>query len=276
MTQNAKPARLTSLLLVEERLKEADYFAVRLLDDSDSTVLGYELNAFLSAARSVTFLLQKEMNGVEGFQIWWRTQQERLRRDPAARFFLELRNFSQKEGRVSVVSVRGSSADAKWLHMFAGAADPVPPGLLNREIADCCLEHLAKLADVLLRFADDFPYHACPSRALTAEGAAALTLNLDRLEETLGFPPAFLAARPCATVEERIRFLSGHVDEVDFETIRRIAAYSAKPRTVRGDMGTGLALSMVEHIERARSERVSHAQAARLALITEILIRDRS
>ena len=62
--------RLNSLLLVEERLLEAEYFADRfrwLRADE----FGYEFNAFLSAARSVTFLLQKEMKEVAGFDVWW-------------------------------------------------------------------------------------------------------------------------------------------------------------------------------------------------------------
>jgi hypothetical protein len=266
-----RPARLTSLLLVEERLIEAEYFAMRLADAGDGTVLGYELNAFLSAARSVTFLLQKEMNHVDGFDQWWREQQDRLRQDAAARFFLELRNFSQKEGRVSVVGTCGSGAGKRWRYFFAGTTEPVPAGLLNREIADCCLEHLAKLANLILLFADAFPCHACPSRALTPEGVVALALNLDKLEESLGLPPAFLAARPRATVEERIRFLSRNVDPVDFEAIRRVAGYVAKPPMSGDGFGGRLGLSMVEHLERARSAGVSHDQAARIAVVSAAL-----
>jgi hypothetical protein len=270
-----RPGRLTSLLLVEERLLEAEYFATRLADASDGTVLGYELNAFLSAARSVTFLLQKEMSHVHGFAQWWRDQQDRLRQDAAARFFLEQRNFSQKKGRVSIVGACGSGASKRWRYFFAGTTEPVPAGLLNREIADCCLEHLAKLANLILLFADAFPCHACPSRALTPEGVAALALNLDKLEESLGLPPAFLAARPRATVEERIRFLSRNVDPVDFEVIRRVARYVAKPPMSGDGLGGRLALSMVEQIDRARSAGVSHDQAAKIALISEALRADR-
>src|SRR5438270_600179 len=94
--------RLTSLLLVEERLLEADHFAKRLAPQRYCRRFGYELNAFLSAARRVTFLLQKEFAQVQGFESWWKGLRAEMRADPASRFFLELRNFSQKEGRVSV------------------------------------------------------------------------------------------------------------------------------------------------------------------------------
>lgn len=98
--------RLTSLLLVEERLLEAKYFARRLTKQCEMDRFGYELNAFLAAARSVTFLLQKEMARVPGFAEWWDGQRQLLSSDPAAVFFLKLRNFSQKEGRISLVGGR--------------------------------------------------------------------------------------------------------------------------------------------------------------------------
>lgn len=44
----------------------------------------YELNAFLAAARSVTFLLQKEMAKVPGFAAWWDGQRQLLAGDAAA------------------------------------------------------------------------------------------------------------------------------------------------------------------------------------------------
>jgi hypothetical protein len=95
--------RLRSLLLVEERLLEAEYFTKRLRLLRNPSFFAYNLNAFLSAARSVTFLLQKEMSGVPDFADWWEQQQTALKRDECARFFHELRNFSQKQGRVYVV-----------------------------------------------------------------------------------------------------------------------------------------------------------------------------
>ena len=97
--------KLRSLLLVEERLLEAEYFLKRLRRLSDINHFHFEMNAFLSSCRSTTWLLQKEMSGIPGFENWWKQQQESLRNDKAAGFFKNLRNFSQKEGRVAV---RGS------------------------------------------------------------------------------------------------------------------------------------------------------------------------
>ena len=115
---------LNSLLLVEEKILESEYFArrLRMLIREE---FQYELNAFLSAARSVTFLLQKEMQKVQGFRKWWAERQEKMKMDAGMRFFLNLRNFSQKEGRISMVGVP-SKDFSSWSYRFAGNEQSVP------------------------------------------------------------------------------------------------------------------------------------------------------
>jgi hypothetical protein len=267
----AKPrVRLTSLLRVEERLVEAEYFARLMFDSPDSTILGYELNAFLSSARSVTFLLQKEFAAVDGFQAWWVSDRSKLGADVAARFFLELRNFSQKEGRIAFVGTSGQNR--KWRYMFAGTAEPVPAVLLNRDVADCCLEHLAKLAQAILRVLDAFPYHSCPSLALTPAGIAALGLELDAIEAALGIPVAVSALRPEGSIDDLTRLYRRFVDAVDFDEIRRIAGYEpARPMRRGDDFGVSLGLSMVERIENSRASKISHDHAVRIAIASELL-----
>jgi hypothetical protein len=265
-----KSIRLTSLLGVEERLTEAEYFARRLFDLPDTTAVGYELNAFVSAARSVTFLLQKEFKRVEGFDAFWTIERAKLREDEAARFFVDLRNYSQKEGHVSIVGTQLESG--KWRFMFAGTVEPVPALLLGRDVADCCLDHLAKLSRAVLHVAEVFPFHTCPDRALTPGGIAALGLDLDAVEVALGFPPEVSAARPDNSVEVRTRLLRRYVDPVDFAEIRRIAEYQPLPALQRGgEFGVSLGLSMVEHIERSRATGQSCNQAVRVAIVGEAL-----
>ena len=263
-------ARLTSLLLVEERLQEAEYFARRLSNPTDSDTVGYELNAFLSAARSVTFILQKELSSVPGFEDWLNAERAELGKDPAACFFRNLRNYSQKEGRISLVG--SCKDDGTWFHMFAGTADAVPGSLLHRPIDDCCLEHLAKLAQLVLRCADRFPYHCSPEHALTPEGVSALGLDLDRLELAVGIPAHVSAARPVNTVEVRTRLLQRYVNGVDFDEIRRIASHEALPALKRdGDFGLSLGLSMVEQIERCRVTGDDAALAVKIGVVAEAL-----
>jgi hypothetical protein len=264
----AQRFRFTSLILVEERLREANYFVGRLAIHPDVDRFGYELNAFLSAARSVTFILQKELSDVPGFQEWWSKQRDLLVRDPAARFFLELRNDSQKEGRISTVGVAlpKKGKRRRWLRKFAGTADPVPTELLNRDVVECCREHLAKLARVVLVCAETFPHHSCPRQALTSDGMGALGFTLCEVEVALGFPRGWSEMLDESERTRCLEVFQRHVDPVDFAVIRRIA----RPRARLGanaeadPFGEIFSSSLVHQIEdlRGRSEVESPVMAA--------------
>lgn len=219
--------RITSFLLIEERLLEAEHFADKL-DKVHGVEFGYELNAFLSAARSVTFLLQKEMTKVEGFNDWWKEERRRrLSENSAAKFFLELRNYSQKEGRISFV---GSKTHGKqWSYRFTGNSEPVPSELLNRDVAECCHEHVGRLAAAVIACAEAFPYHSCPRRALTPAGLETLGLSIRDAGEIVGFPENWVTLAADLPIEQSLFVLSKCVDAVDFATIQRLADWTAKP-----------------------------------------------
>ncbi len=257
------PIRLTSLVLVEERLLEAKYFAHRLARQNDRDRFGYELNAFLAAARSVTFLLQKEMAKVPGFAQWWDSQRQHLSNDPSATFFLKLRNFSQKEGRVSLVG--GSLGRGRWSYRFAGNSDRVPASLLNRDVADCCHEHVGKIARVVLACSEAFPYQSCPRMALTPAGIIALQLSLEQVEEALGFPHGWTETGDATSHDRRIQVLREHVDGVDFAAISRLANWKPKAAPTSDAPASNLAEQMLTSLVRqleGSDRRVVTAQLA--------------
>lgn len=257
--------RLPSLLLVEERLLEAEYFA-RRLRRLWGAPFGYELNAFLSAARSVTFLMQKEMAHVPGFPDWWAEKQRELKADSVARFFLELRNFSQKEGRISLVGSGSDRAGRRWSYRFAGNAAPVPPQLPCRDAAGCCREHVAKLATVLISCAEAFPYATCPRRALTPEGVRALGLSIVDIETTLGFPRGWTDIGDRAVESDRLRVLREHVDGLDFDALRRLSRWKPKatviPEHGSAALSEAIATSLVLPLEGRRRVAVGNMDAS--------------
>lgn len=216
---------LTSLLLVEERLLEVDYFVRLMRRQGPGSQFGYCLNAFVSAARSVSFLIQKEMARVPGFDVWWGEQQQVLGSDPAARFFLKMRNFSQKEGRISLVgSCSGRSGKVmRWTYRFAGTSEKVPAQLLKRNVTDCCVEHVGKLARVVLACAERFPYHSCPRRAMTPDEIRALGLKIEELGAELGFRPEWIQTGSDFPLADQLRLLSRNVDGLDFDILTRLS-----------------------------------------------------
>ncbi|MBJ2332956.1 hypothetical protein [Dickeya solani] len=96
---------------------EAEYFFKRSIN-LDGLEFQFVLNAFLSASRSVTFVLQKAMSGVDGFSTWYGLQQSEMKSDLSMHFFVELRNLTQKEGPVSYFG--GFLPNALCTYRFVG------------------------------------------------------------------------------------------------------------------------------------------------------------
>lgn len=213
----------------------------------------YELNAFLSAARSVTFLLKKEMTGVSGFASWWTERQEAMRRDDAMTFFKDLRNRAQKRGRVLLAGTprRHTDGTQVWVYWFLGNDKGVPPSLIHRDVADCCLEHVAKLAAIALEFKNEFPFQACYRYAMTPEGLESLDFDLSDALTFFGFDnipkDVWRGSR-----RETLRLLRRNVDGVDFQAIQRLATYhpteDVAPRTRSDALSESLGRNLVKSL----------------------------
>lgn len=211
--------QFTTLRHPVEKLLEAEHFLARLTH-SEGLAFQFELNAFLSASRSVTFVLQKAMSDVPAFGAWYDRQQAAMKSDDAMRFFLELRNISQKQGPVSYVG--GSGPGRRWTYRFVGQPSAVPKELVGRDVGASCAAHLTKLAILLLECVRTFPFHSCPARAFTEEGMATLGYDWRDVEAAVGLPPGYtdVGAFPAA---EKLRVLSREIEPLDMASIERIA-----------------------------------------------------
>lgn len=210
----------TTLRHPVEKLLEAEYFLDRLTH-ANGLEFQFELNAFLSASRSVTFVLQKVMSNVLGFARWYSPRQAEMKSDEAMRFFIELRNISQKEGPVSYVGC--SLPGGGRTYRLVGRPHAVPGELIGLDISDCCSAHVAKLARLLLECVAAFPYHSCPCRAFTKEGMAALGYDWADIEAAVGLPAGYTAVSDIP-VGEKLRILRREVEPLDTASIERIAA----------------------------------------------------
>lgn len=220
------PYTFTTLRHPVEKLLEAEHFLARMIN-SDGLEFQFELNAFLSASRSVTFVLQQAFFDVPDFAVWYKTQQARMRADDAMRFFLELRNVSQKQGPVSIVG--GSLPQGGWTYRFIGRPHAVPIELIGHDVCECCAAHLTKLATLLSECARTFPFHSCPRSAFTEEGMVELGYSLRDVEAVLGLPDGYTALGDISTAD-KLRILRREIEPLDENSIRRIAA-----RDLRGN-----------------------------------------
>lgn len=209
----------TSLRHPVEKLLEAEHFLGRLTL-SNGLEFQFELNAFLSASRSVSLVLQKAMSSVAAFPAWYAQQQASLRADAAARFFLELRNISQKQGPVSFVG--GATKDGGWTYRFVGRPLGVPDELVSHDIGLCCAQHLVKLASLIRECASAFPYESCPAAALSEEGMAHLGYTWADVELAIGLPSGWTGVAQISSAE-RLRMLRREFDALDRDAMERIA-----------------------------------------------------
>src|SRR5437879_80752 len=66
-----------------DKLGEAHYFIHELIANYHyPDEFRYCLSAFFQSARSVTFMIQKELDKLDGFSEWWAEKQERMKNDP--------------------------------------------------------------------------------------------------------------------------------------------------------------------------------------------------
>jgi hypothetical protein len=96
--------------------------------------------------------------------------------------------------------------------------------LIYRDVVHCCLEHVAKLAAIVLEFTNEFPFQACYRYAMTPEGLESLDFNLSDALTFFGFeniPRDVWRGRQ----RETLRLLRRNVDGVDFQEIQRLATY---------------------------------------------------
>lgn len=78
----------------EDKLNEAEYFLEMIeTNQNDTQKFKYNFSAFLSASRSVTFYLQKELKKNSNFDQWYTQIQEKMGKDPLLKFFKDTRNF---------------------------------------------------------------------------------------------------------------------------------------------------------------------------------------
>ena len=107
-----------SLEGTRHKLKEADFFLQQCkLTLDQPEILGYYLSAFISAARSVTFVLQVEIGKNHEFKAWYSEKQEYMKKDRIFSFFNSLRvETIHREGKIKLrrkISLEIIEADVK-------------------------------------------------------------------------------------------------------------------------------------------------------------------
>lgn len=116
----------------EKKLQEAKYFLRRMLE-TYSAPFEFECNlqAFISSARSVTWVMQKEYSKKPEFEEWYGKKQEEMQADEMLRFFREARTTTTHRKPLDVGTVAHikqiylNSIPRGWGFAITGKGEPV-------------------------------------------------------------------------------------------------------------------------------------------------------
>jgi hypothetical protein len=76
----------------KHKLEEAEYFFMGMKSNIEvDKIFSFNLSAFLTSARSVTYIMQKEFNHVKEFGRWYITKKEVISSDADFKFFNDMR-----------------------------------------------------------------------------------------------------------------------------------------------------------------------------------------
>lgn len=102
---DSAPPAACPLAEADDKFQEAHYFLEGMMRHyHEPEPFRWNLNAFLQALRSVTFIIQKTLARVDGFQTFWAAQQQEMRADDLLRRLLEGRNIVVKQRNLFIHS----------------------------------------------------------------------------------------------------------------------------------------------------------------------------
>jgi len=192
--------------IVEEKLLEAEFFLGQL---RSSERFSFEarcyFSAFVSSARSVTFALQKTLNGVEGFAEWYEHARGELRADALAPYFVEIRNDVVHKGvnPLNQVTLAHLCEDlARQLHKGNHShvlVVPSPEAGSGTRIADAieaCHDYCTSLVALIFDCYDRFRTVVDPRWYFTHDNFVSDGRTLDDALAELGFPPGWTSGAP--------------------------------------------------------------------------------
>lgn len=178
---------------VDYKLLEADFFLEKLIRSELPDEVNFYFSAFVSAARSVTWVLQAVMKGVPGFEDWYARKQTDLRKHGLAKVFVELRNQSVKTGEWMVRTSESHTAASGERHIRHFMYLNTPQGEKVVNVGDSATELMTSLTTMIQECYERFGTVIDPDKYYTRENLDHLGLTIEDVEESLGFPRGWTA-----------------------------------------------------------------------------------
>ncbi|MCT4637459.1 MAG: hypothetical protein N4A72_07105 [Bacteroidales bacterium] len=164
-----------SFEIVEQKVKESEFFLKKMIESGQQWFeFSCYLTAFLSASRSITFALQR-FKHLSGFNEWYETKQEILKKDPLAKFFVELRNDNVHGGPVPI-------GGAMFFHGNAKYRFPDSDYTEFMDVVTNCRVQFVKLLEIVYDCYIELGKQIDPQQYFTKENFTTLGLDIDDAE----------------------------------------------------------------------------------------------
>jgi hypothetical protein len=193
---------------VDDKVKEADFFLEKLRESGlNFNEARFYFSAFVTASRSITFVLQSVLSDHVPFKSWYEAKQAQLKSDPLSRFFLEVRNEVQKRGSNPITTLHPST-DRTVEYFFMYWYGESPKDVPDLDVVTACEHYLSSLVKLVYECYRDFGATIDPEQYYTTENLNQLGLSIDDvLEQHLGFPRGWIEG---ADPEEVLRYIRNH------------------------------------------------------------------
>lgn len=205
--------------IVEDKIKETDFFLSKLEESTRNQDVfwgaRFYLSAFVSAARSITFSLQAAMKDIPDFKKWYEQHQNILKQNDLARYFVEIRNLSQKVGYYPLKGGRMFSNEENQIqvqYFFDYFLDEKIDSIVPKDdVITACKKYFVLILELISDCFKTFGYIVDTAEyfvyCITAGGKL-----LDDIEEELGFPRKWTDIEGIS-YEERVKILRHHFEK---------------------------------------------------------------
>lgn len=206
------PAVRYPFWLIDGKLREADFFLEKLRNAPDIDDARYYFSAFLSAARSVTFALQKCIGGMAHFDTWYEDRQKELKDHPTATYFKTIRDQVIHEGLNPLERhVRGVGG-------IIGSNFYLVEGAPEQDVVVAATSYMAILVRIAGEAYQRFWTSVDLPATFTTENLAARGQTIEDIEEEFGYPRAWSAGGE-RSLEERLALMK-EFSKTEMERLR--------------------------------------------------------
>ncbi len=145
MAHESPPGLETQAPQTVDRIKEATHFLQEMLIHyHEPELFRFSLNAFIQAARNITFVMQAEQNRIPLFANWYSEKQKDMRETRPLRAFVDARNTIVKRQSLEQKSFirAGLFVGRKYKLGTTGALSPYRPNSFLMKCVKVCFTDL--------------------------------------------------------------------------------------------------------------------------------------